>query len=301
MKRKLLISTLAVALLAFAILQFIPQPPVQIPAQLPVAERSENRLLNFAGIVNFRDLGGYRTEDGRQVRWGTLYRAGNLSSATEADLDAIARLGLAEIIDFRSSYEREKEPNRLPEQEGLAMVKLPILDEGNNALASELSERIDKGDMESFDPDAIMIEANQQFASVFTPQFSAFMQSVLANNGQPMMWHCTAGKDRTGFASAILLRTLGVAQDTVMSDYLMSADLARAGRANQMRLLRVFKGQETADKVSRLLGIEAQWLEAAFQQIDEDWGSFERYRREGLSISDQQVEQLRALLLEPAA
>ena len=290
----------AVALfgLAIALIQFVPSPPLVVPALLPSAEREAHRLLNFEGIPNFRDLGGYRTRDGRQVRWGSLYRSGTMAEASDADLRALGQLHLSTLIDFRSLAEKTREPNRLPQAPGFDVVEIPILDQGNSAIAEKIMERIDTGDFEGFDPDRIMLNANQQFAVQFTPQFRRFMHSVLEANGEPVVWHCTAGKDRTGFASAVLLRLLGVPEDIVMQDYLASGEQALDARRSQLLLLRLFKGEEAAGKLGILLGVERGWLQAAFDAIDSHWGGFDRYVSEGLQLDASDVAQLKRALLE---
>jgi protein-tyrosine phosphatase len=300
-KKTLSWSALAVAALAIAAIQFIPAPPLAVPAALPAEQREAHRLLNFEGIDNFRDLGGYPTADGRQVKWGALYRTATLAHSSNADLQGIQQLGLKALVDFRSEAEKEAEPNRLPEPAGFEVVEIPTLDDGNKAMVGEIMARIESGDFDGFDPNALMLEANRQFATAFTPQFRQFIHTVLQADGQPIAWNCSAGKDRTGFAAAILLRILGVPQEVVMQDYLASKQLALEGRKTQMMLLRLFKGDEAADKMSTLLGVEAAWLQAGFDEIDATWGSFDNYVREGLGLSEADIAKLRAALLSAPA
>ncbi len=112
------------------------------------------------------------------------------------------------------------------------------------------------------------------------------------------MFHCTAGKDRTGFAAAILLRILGVPQETVMQDYMLSRSYALEARSRDVFILRLTKGKETAGIVEKLSGVEAAYLQAAFETIDAEYGSFENYVRDGLGLDDTEVAALRASLLE---
>ena len=298
MNRKVILSTgFGILLAGLAVIQFIPSPPVVVPAELPAAERAEHRLLNFEGISNFRDLGGYTTSDNRTVRWGSLYRSGTLAHATPADLDAITRLRLETLIDFRSTAEKAEEPNRLPEPRGFEVVEIPTLDGGDNSVANEIMARIETGDFSDFDPDGFMVTANRQFAATYTPKFREFMQTVLAAQGAPVAWHCSAGKDRTGFASAILLRILGVPQQTILDDYMLSKAYAIEARRRDLLLLRVFKGQEAADKLEVLMGVERDWLQAGFEEIDAQFGSFDSYVRDGLGLSETDIEQLKTQLL----
>ncbi|MAT94654.1 MAG: tyrosine protein phosphatase [Halioglobus sp.] len=297
-KKALAWSAVASLLVVFAAIQFVPSPPLQVPAQLPAPERAAHRLLNFEGIHNFRDLGGYPAADGRRVRWGVLYRSGTLAHATRQDLEGLAGLGLRTLVDFRSAQEKVEEPNRLPDPLPFEVVDIPTLDDANQALVGEIFARIESGDFDGFDPGATMISANRQFATEFTPQFRQFLQQVLAAQGAPVAWHCSAGKDRTGWAAAVLLRILGVPEDVVMRDYLASAAPSIESRSNQLRLLRLFKGDQAADKLAVLMGVEAPWLQAGFDEVQRSWGGFDAYVRDGLGLSEADVTRLRATLLQ---
>lgn len=297
-KKKVFWSAFAVLLAIFAIIQFVPSAPLLIPAQLPPEQRAAHRLLNFEGIANFRDLGGYANEQGQQVKWGVLYRSGTFAHSSRADLQGLQQLQLATLIDFRSGGEKEEEPNQLPQPASFTVVEIPTLDEGNKALVGEVMERVESGNFDGFDPDHFMLTANRQFATEFTPQFRQFIHTVLDAGGKPVAWHCSAGKDRTGFASAILLRVLGVPQETVMRDYMESKQHALEARKNQLLLLRVFKGEEAADKLAIMMGVEEAWLLAAFEEIDARWGSFDNYVSEGLQLTDRDIAKLRNQLLE---
>ncbi len=296
-KTKLFWSLVAITTLAVAVIQFIPSPALVIPAHQPVAERESHRLLNFEGIANFRDLGGYPTADGRQVKWGVLYRTGTLTDASNADLKGLAQLKLNTLIDFRSSVEKQEEPNHLPDPIGFSVVEIPTLDDGNQAIVGEIMERIETGNFEEFDPDQLMLEANRQFATTFTPQFRQYIHTVLDADGAPIVWHCSAGKDRAGFAAAILLRILGVPQDLVIQDYMASKQHTLDARGSQLMILRLLKGKEAADKLAILMGVEEAWLTAAFEEIDTSWGSFDNYVRQGLDLDEADVAQLKAQLL----
>ena len=298
--KKILFSLIAAALLTTLFMQFLPAEPLRIPVEMPATERAQNRLLNFEGIPNFRDLGGYTTTDGRQTKWGVLYRSGTLAHATDADIDGISQLGLSKMVDFRSGAEKTEEPDRLPEPPGFIIVEIPTLDDGNKMVA-DIMDRIESGDFGDMDPNQMMIEANRQFATILTPQYRQFMRTLQQAEGTPILWHCSAGKDRAGFAAAIVLRILGVPQDTVIQDYMASKQHALNARRTQLMLLRVFKGEEAADKLGILMGVEEAWIRAAFDEIDSAWGSFDNYVREGLELSHADVERLRNQLLTDSA
>lgn len=297
-KKKIAWAGFAILLGAFAIIQFIPSAPLVVPVELPPDARQAHRLLNFEGINNFRDLGGYPTESGKQVKWGVLYRSATLADSTPGDLQNLSRLRLSTLIDFRSEAEKAEEPNRLPDPPGFRVVEIPTLDDGNKALVEELMARIESGDFDSFDPDQVMIQANRQFAGEFTPQFRQFIDTVLEADGDPLLWHCSAGKDRTGFASAILLRVLGVPEDVVLEDYLASQQHALDARRGQLLLLRLFKGEQAADKLTVMMGVDQTWLAAAFEEIDTRWGGFDAYVRDGLQLDQQDIARLQRVLLD---
>ena len=161
-------------------------------------------------------------------------------------------------------------------------------------------ERIESGNLEGFNPNQMMLDANRQFASTFTPQFRQFVATVQKANGTPIVWHCSAGKDRTGFAAAVLLRILGVPQAVILQDYMASKQHAMDARKFQLLMLRLFKGQEASEKLSVLMGVEEEWLQAAFEEIDATWGSFDNYVRDGLRLSNADIERLKdALLTHP--
>ena len=255
-------------------------------------------MLNFEGISNFRDLGGYATTQGRKIRWGKLYRSGNFAETSRADQKVLDGLTLKALIDFRSLAEKEEEPNQFAKSSTFKITEIPIMDGGDNSVGEEIIARFDSGDFSGFEPTAFMIEANREFAKTFTPQFSQFIQEVLKAKGQPIVWHCSAGKDRTGFAAAILLRILGVPDDVIMSDYMLSRDYAIAARQQELSLVRLLQGKEAADKIAVLLGVEEAWLQAAFDTIDEQYGSFDNYVHQALGLDDTDITTLRNTLLE---
>jgi protein-tyrosine phosphatase len=297
-KKNLAWSAFALIAIAMTAIQFIPGEPVIVPAQLPAEQREAHRLVNFEGISNFRDLGGYQTEDGRSVSWGKLYRSANFAKTSRGDQKVLTDLQLTSLVDFRSAAEKEEEPNQLVDNPGYQIVEIPTMDGGDNSVSEEIMARFEHGDFSDFNPDAFMIEANRQFASTFTPQFSRFMQVILKAEGKPVVWHCSAGKDRTGFAAAIILRILGVPEDVVMQDYMLSREPALAARQKELSLVRLLKGEEAAQKMSVLLGVEESWLQAAFDTIDEQNGSFDKYVEQALGLDQDDIQNLRASLLE---
>jgi protein-tyrosine phosphatase len=260
-------------------------------------EKHRSRVIPFRGAHNFRDLGGYPAADGKQVRWGALYRSGHLAKMRRSDQERLLSLGLHTLVDFRSEQEREKNPDRLPDMHSIKLVSLPVLDVLNDAMTEEIYARIDRKDFQGFDPDEKMKEMYRALAVDSVDQYRRFVSSVLEAGGRPVLWHCTAGKDRAGFAAAILLRLLGVDDDVVMDDYMLSARYADPNR-NLIFLLRLTRGKEIAQIVASMLRVEREWLQTAFNSIDQQWGSFESYTEKALGLSQGDIDRLLGTLLE---
>jgi protein-tyrosine phosphatase len=167
-------------------------------------------------------------------------------------------------------------------------------------LTQELQEAAKTKNLQSFDPSEKMMGLYRSFVLENNHQFQGFIQAVLAAQGKPVLWHCVAGKDRTGFAAAILLRILGVPHQVVMQDYMLSAQYADR-RKPLILMLRLIRGEEIADIIRTFYSVQKEWLQVAFQAIDDVWGSFEQYRLEALKVSQDQVYQLREFLLDGVA
>lgn len=290
-----------VALLALGLVWLLARAlrPIPLPRNLPPARREPGRRIPFDGAGNLRDLGGYRTADGRSVRWGVLYRSDHLSRLSARDLRQFRRFDLAVLVDFRNTAEKAESPNRLPPGHGIRLVELPLFDdEATNALGTTLRARIARGDLEGIDVSALMIEANQRLVTEFTSVYRQFMAELLAARGAPLLFHCTAGKDRTGFAAAIVLRLLGVPEEAIIADYLLSRDYSLAARRRDLLLLRLLKGPALTSLVRSIFGVEAAYLKAAFTAIDQVYGSFAAYARDGLGLSEGDITRLQEYLLE---
>jgi protein-tyrosine phosphatase len=273
--------------------------PTPLPHLLPPERREPGRRIPFDGPGNLRDLGGYQAADGRTVRWGALYRSDHLGRLSARDLRQLRQLQLAVLIDFRSRPEKAEAPNRLPRGHAIRVVELPVFDDdATSAMGATLRERIARGNLTGIDAAALLVEANQRLVTEFTPVYRRFVSEVLAAQGAPLLFHCTAGKDRTGFAAAIILRLLGVPEETIVADYLRSHTYSLAAQRRNLMLLRLLKGPAITSIVRTLLGVEAAYLQAAFEAIERTYGSFEAYARDGLGLGDAEIARLRDALLE---
>jgi protein-tyrosine phosphatase len=258
-------------------------------------ERNTRRL-DFVGAKNFRDLGGYQTTSGRTIRWRMLYRSDQLSKLTDADVRYLNELSIDRVIDFRADHECKEEPDRLPHSPDVHYVRIPIL-EASTRLWLELGGDLLKK-LHAYSPSEYLTKANIELATRFTPEIRQFIHEVFAAQGRPVLFHCAAGKDRTGFAAAVLLRILGVPLDVVMEDYLLSNEYYLSGHQWTLAMIRMAKGRRTAQAIKGFLEVRPVYLAAAFDAIDREYGWFERYVRNGLELTQNDIDHLRAVYLE---
>ena len=220
----------------------------------------EERHVALEGARNFRDLGGYETLDGRSVKWGMFYRSDALSELTDADVETLADLGIALVCDFRSAPEKGAEPDRLPEQNTPAVAALEM--GADKFMVNDLRERIESGDLEGLDLRGMMIEGNRQFATTFSPQYAAMFERITQGENLPALVHCTAGKDRAGFASALILSVLGVPQETVLEDFLLTNHYTSKATERALLMIKVFSFfRADSDALRPLFGVEPAYLE----------------------------------------
>ncbi|MBL8063236.1 MAG: tyrosine-protein phosphatase [Anaerolineales bacterium] len=253
-------------------------------------------LLSFSGAKNFRDLGGYGSGDGRLVRWGLLYRSGALHKLTEADQKKLAGLNLGRIFDFRAEHETEKKSDRLPPELHARLVLLPMEDASTKVWHEARDEMVKN--MLTLDPAEYMLRTNVELATKFTPQYRRFFYELLAVNGSPILFHCAAGKDRTGFAAACILKILGVPFETIMQDYLLTNRHFLDAYQWSLFTASLLKGRKFADGIRGFMRADERYLSAAFDALEKEHGSFEAYVRDGLELSEGDVERLRNIYLE---
>lgn len=289
------LALLAAAALACA--RGAPPETRPIPGQLPDAQRESARRLPLDGASNARDLGGYAAADGRRVRWGVAYRSDALGELSDDDVAYLARLGVRQVVDFRSDAEREREPDRLPSSPELRVVLRPIFGEALDP--QELKDRLLSGNAHADQMTALLVEGNRAFVTEFAPVYAGFLRDLADSGNLPVLFHCTAGKDRAGFAAAALLLALGASRDTVMEDYLKTNAFSAASTSHTLLVLRVASLFRTApDDVRPLFEARREYLQAAFDTIDERYGSDRGFLRDGLGLDDATLTRLRANLLE---
>ena len=250
---------------------------------------SRRRCLPLQGTPNFRDMGGYTGADGRSVKWGYLFRSGQLSTLSPSDRDLLGELGLHLVCDFRRVEEQARDPSLLPVP-GPQVVSLPIAPGSNGSFLEEAgsSGAVDRRAMFGF-----MVDINRDFAVQQVETYASMFELLLESEDTRMLVHCAAGKDRTGFAAAIILLALGVSRATVMEDYLLTAQYFHPQR--EIERLREKYGMEDLDTeaIMPVLEVHPEYLQAGFDAIDAEFASLEDYLDQALGVDEGKREVLR--------
>ena len=244
---------------------------------------SPARHLNLSGASNFRDLGGYATSDGRTVRWRQIFRSNHLGHLTDDDASILRELGVRSAFDFRGAEERTAALCGMPEisvhslpVEPTVVAALRAIAAAGTPLSTDHAVEVMRGSYSGY------VQNNtQHFRTLF---------AHLLEDRAPLVIHCTAGKDRTGFACALILHTLGVSEDIISEDYLLTNQFYRRDPNHSSDL---------PDEIKQVLGsVQASFLAAAFEAIDADYGDLESYLRDGLGLGNAERAHLEARYLQ---
>ncbi|MET8857077.1 MULTISPECIES: tyrosine-protein phosphatase [unclassified Streptomyces] len=254
----------------------------------------------LGGVRNFRDVGGLPTADGRRVRHGQLFRSGHLAHATEEDAAFLTSLGLHTIFDFRNAADQKLEGPDV-ELPGVRNVNLPLSDPADG---SEFWKMVRDGDIDQLrgllgDGKAAnrMINSYRTIISERTAEHAQVLHS-LADDSVPALMHCAAGKDRAGLSIAVTLLALGVEREAIVTDYLESNAAHRRYKVHRNGSSAGAYSPEVMELLSPLFDARAEYLTAAFDTIEEKWGSVEVYLEQGLGLTPELRERLRARLLD---
>jgi protein-tyrosine phosphatase len=264
-------------------------------------ERVPSRHVALDGAVNVRDIGGYRIVGGPEVVRGRLYRGDSLSQLTSADVGRLDRLGLRTVVDFRTPGELLLGgDDHLPF--AVEYAHLPV----SGGDLGAIYELIASGDHERQRRElgggraaSFMVEMNRGFVADARQReaFGAALRLLCAPGRLPLLYHCTGGKDRAGWMTAIVLTALGVPRELVLRDYLLSNDFHRTGY-QKLRFDLVKTGIVADPELLRpVLELSATYLGAAFEEADRQYGSFGRFLAYGLEVSEAMLTGLRRALL----
>ena len=241
------------------------------------------RQVSLSGASNFRDLGGYRGLDGRRLQWGKLYRSAHLAHLTQQDLEQLQKLGIHRSADFRGEGESAHLSYDWPRIERHALVVEPTV-------VQRAQSMMEQGrNLSSRDTEELMHDTYRSFVNVYGNRFAQFL-ALLQLSDAPLVFHCTAGKDRTGWAAALLLAALGVDEEQIMHDYLLTNRLFRRPPLPHTRM-----SEEVLDVLWR---VQPSYLAASVDLVRAQWGGMDRYLREALGVDEAVRERLAAKYLQ---
>lgn len=245
------------------------------------------RLVPLAGASNFRDLGGYPGHGGRPLRWRRLFRSDHLGGLTESDRALLADLGITRTFDFRGVHESAADPYALP---GVTQHVLAI----EPTVAQQMGELVASGiPLTAARAAALMEDLYRHLVTGEARRYAQWFEHLL-DHDEPLVFHCTAGKDRTGVAAALLLRALGVAADVVEHDYLLTNAHFKPPQPRRADI--------PAEVLGVLWSVRPSYLHAALAEIDGPaHGGLDRYLSERLRLTPAARQRLAELYLDPAA
>ena len=256
--------------------------------------------LGIASVPNLRDMGGYQARDGKTVASGLVYRSNQLSGISEIDMKAMAALNLKVDYDLRTAEEREKRPDELPS--GVEYVWLDVLADSPQAGPAQLEKLMQdpkeaNATLGGGKVEELFRGSYREFVSL--PSAKAEFRDLFLGLGDeeklPALFHCTTGKDRTGWAAAALLTLLGVPKDVVMEDYLRSNDYIIPMNQKIIDGFVAAGGEESIPLA--ILGVKKEYLDEAFEEMETQYGTIEKYFSEGLGIDANQQQALRDLYI----
>ncbi len=228
------------------------------------------RHLPMAGGFNFRDIGGYKTKEGKYVKWGKIFRSDDLSTLTDADLNYLSSFPLLSVVDYRSAEEIKAAPDKIPTS--VKNDETYSINPGNVTSPTMLQN------MDSTKIDAYMQQINMEFVtdSSAMAQFKKMFELLQNPSGNvPLLYHCTAGKDRTGMSTALILYALGMDDKTVMDDYLMS---------NQFIEAKFAAYEKAYPGMKDMFIVKSSFLQAGLNQIKKEYGNVDNFLTKQLNV-----------------
>ena len=256
---------------------------------------SRDRLLPLQGVENARDIGGYRTIDGRTVKWDLIYRTAELSTLTPGDIATLNARGVRSVHDLRTVEERQADPTVWTGEDAPQITAIDYTMDMSGFVA------LFQGGVPTAEQAHELFEASYpEMLLMQRPQHRALFADLLRGEG-PVLYHCTAGKDRTGVATALILSALGVPRETILTDYELSnryfTGHSFAADAEADPAMAFFM-QLPEDVRAVFMGVDADYLVAVFDVIDRDYGSVEAYLDREIGVDGADLDVLRALYTE---
>jgi protein-tyrosine phosphatase len=248
------------------------------------------------GAVNFRDLGGYETADGRRLKWDQVYRSGTLSKLEDSDLSLLKRLGVKLVCDFRTAHEMQIAPDRLPTDGSIDYLHLPTFLGDRDPIAALNENRGNGIEKMARDFKAYMIQAYTVSIYKQARTWGRVIEHLARSENRPMVFHCTTGKDRTGVFAALLLLALGVTEESIIEDYVatnffLARDLEQA--SGHIRDL----GMDP-ERMSPYFYVKEVYMSSLIDHIRQTFGSVANYFQSEAGVPETALSLLKEELLE---
>ena len=249
--------------------------------------------LELEGLNNTRDLGGMVTKDGLVIRPNRLLRSGMLYGATPDDLKVLKKHGVTKIVDFRTGQEIKEKPD--PFLEGVTYIHLPAFEQINPGLTRD--KRSDQKAIHQSKTSnvknikQVMIEMYEKLVTDAhsVRQYRRFIHEVMENE-HATLWHCTAGKDRAGLATVIVLEILGVDRGLIIDDYLLTQTYLKPEVDELIVLLTEADPTLDPDLLRIFFGTDREYIQTVYKVVEETYGNFDAFVHTGLQVTDAQIE-----------
>ena len=248
------------------------------------------------GCPNLWDIGGCSTAEGRQVRTSRVYRSGRLSDLTERDLERLSSLGLATVVDFRSEDEIAEHPDRLPDHAACRRVHIPM---GEGMLSKEqvidVMRRASRGEL---DTHVHMIQEYREFPRRLAPGLRTLCRLLEQEETYPVLMHCTAGKDRTGFTTAVLLGMVGCSDQQIIAGY--TRYIRSSLREDALRYAssyRTYGIELSPEQVHPYLLAREEYIRSALESIRSLWENISGYLDQEVNVAPRQQQGIAEQLL----
>jgi len=251
-----------------------------------VVTASRNSVI--PGIQNFRDIGGYAASKGKKVRWGMLYRSAQVESLSYSTFKELKNIGIKTVIDLRTYDEVAKAPKL--EDQGFNVIHIPI----GTVNTEDIMREVRQGRIKNDSIYRLMLRVNREMVTYYRAEYKKMFDVLDEEDNYPAMIVSMTGMDRTAIASAMILSALGVSDETIMTDYLRSNDFFDIPRASGYGYRLPVKTQEA---ITTLFSAREGFLNAAKNQVEKNYGNIPTYLDKGLGLTDENIRDLRNMLL----
>jgi len=251
------------------------------------------RRVPLDGAVNFRDLGGYETLDGRQVKWGQIFRSDSLARLTGRDQAVLKRMGIRLACDFRTPAEVNVAPDRLPDDGSVKYLHLPIIQDDFDSVSA--LKRMKKGDIRWLTRD-FMVNGYIKNIDDFADKWGMVINHLAESDSLPLVFHCTGGKDRAGTCAALILLALGVPEETVIYDHGLSNEFIAKWLKKIYDYMRAFG--INPEKVAPYFTAPREGMVSLLDHIRRAYGSATNYLKTKGGVRDETLSRLKQALLE---